>query len=240
MTTVHPPATTATREEALAVRQDVINTLTRSAVRSIVADFGSAAYGVAAVAGELDERTTSTLCREFDAVDGWSSETWSIAADGAVSLVSEEEFQVAPATERFSFSDCLRRIPDDALAVRGLLSGLKSDPVTTTLSEALGEQVRFASADVARYREGHYLRRHADTYEERRFGFVFFVSDGWRPGAGGELIVEGPHGDSYVFGPVAGRIAALRIAPGYQHQVARIQDEAWCRYSVAAHFRGVD
>ncbi|TLF69214.1 2OG-Fe(II) oxygenase [Nocardia asteroides NBRC 15531] len=86
------------------------------------------------------------------------------------------------------------------------------------------------------YRAGHYLRRHSDTYEDRVFGLVFFISDSWQHRDGGQLVVEYPDGRVDVLDPEPATVVALPIAPGYWHMVAEVSDTDWVRHSVAAHF----
>ncbi|PRA11979.1 hypothetical protein CQ010_07830 [Arthrobacter sp. MYb211] len=225
-----------TRAIGLEVRKSVIEMLSREDSLALISGFGPEQNGVAGSLSGLPPVASRSLFEEMRAIQDWKEEAWQLHSNQTVQRVSPQEFGRLSSEEQFSMSDCLREVPADALALRGLISGLKSEEVASSLSSAFGEAVRFKSADVARYRQGHYLRRHADNYEDRRFGLVFFLAPGWRYGYGGELMVEGPGGDAYVIQPHAGAVAALRIKQGYNHQVARMQSVTWTRFSIATHF----
>jgi len=111
-----------------------------------------------------------------------------------------------------------------------------SDEVRLALSGAFGQNIRFKSVDIARYAKDDYLRRHSDTFDDRRFGFVWFFSAGWSPGDGGELVIENEEGAALVVAPQQGNLAILTFRPGSFHQVAVIRSEHWTRYSIATHF----
>jgi Rps23 Pro-64 3,4-dihydroxylase Tpa1-like proline 4-hydroxylase len=149
---------------------------------------------------------------------------------------SAQEFTAAAPERRFSRSGCLRDIPQSALGIRAFISALKSPKVADAFSAAFGERASFRSADIAKYEADHYLRRHSDTFDDRRFGLVFFLSPGWAAGDGGEFVVEAPSGAALATQPEQGRLALLRINPGYHHSVCRIGSQSWVRYSIAVHF----
>ncbi|WP_030790497.1 2OG-Fe(II) oxygenase [Streptomyces sp. NRRL S-920] len=179
---------------------------------------------------------TAPLVSELAALPTWATEHWLLTPDDDVKPCSEQEFTEAAPERRFSRSGCLRDIPQSALGIRAFISALKSRKVADAFSSAFGESVSFRSADIARYEAGHYLRRHSDTFDDRRFGLVFFLSPGWSAGDGGELVVEAPSGASLATQPERGRLALLRINPGYHHSVCGIRSRTWVRFSVAVHF----
>lgn len=171
---------------------------------------------------------------------GWAEEFWTIDDSAAVHLVSDEEFFEVAGIRRFSRSDTLRRPRPDAYALRGFLSGLHSPEVSAAFSSVAHlDGVRYKSADIARYRPGHYLRRHDDVYDGRIFGLVFFPHDNWDPRWGTHLIAEKPDGRCAVVEPVPGSVAVMRLAGGHFHQVQPNNSDSWDRYSIAVHF-GVD
>lgn len=228
------------REDALNVRRAVIEMMVEPSSAALFRSFNETGNGVAGCLSGLPDDVVEILKNEMLSISNWNDETWELKDNQEVERVTHETFVQLPPTRRFSSSDCLRKVPESALAIRGLISGLKSEAVHNAVSSALGEKVSFRSADIARYRQGHYLRRHADTYEERRFGLVFFIASGWKSGFGGELVVEGPGGESFVVSPNSGKVAALRIKNGYHHQVAQVVDSTWIRLSIATHFAADD
>lgn len=115
----------------------------------------------------------------------WSEERWALRSDNSVALVDKQEFEATPASLRFSYSDSLRAGVEPALAVRDLLSGIRSRDVADAFSHAYGSKIEYKSSDVARYRYGHYLRRHADTFADRVFGVLTFLSPDWSHSHGG-------------------------------------------------------
>jgi Rps23 Pro-64 3,4-dihydroxylase Tpa1-like proline 4-hydroxylase len=151
-------------------------------------------------------------------------------------MCSQEEFDAATPETRFSFNDCLRKLPKDAYPVRALISAMESGEVATALSEAYGSPIVLKGVDMARYTEGHYLRRHADTFDDRHFALIFFLSANWTPGSGGELVVEAPSGEARVAFPEQGHLALLRISPGFQHEVCQVRSHSWTRYVLSVHF----
>ncbi|MFC8194177.1 2OG-Fe(II) oxygenase [Streptomyces sp. NPDC060006] len=225
-----------TRDAAIAFRGTVIGLLTSGAVAQSLARLSPGNDAPATSLPLMPESVTGTLVAELRALTTWSTERWLLTPDDDVAPCSAEEFAAADPERRFSESGCLRDIPQSALAIRAFLSALKSTEVADALSGAFGEPVSFRSADIAKYEKGHYLRRHSDTFGDRRFGFVFFLSGGWAPGDGGELVVEAPSGVTLATRPEQGRVAMLRINPGYHHGVCQIQSPTWVRYSLAAHF----
>ncbi|SOD62152.1 2OG-Fe(II) oxygenase superfamily protein [Streptomyces zhaozhouensis] len=179
---------------------------------------------------------TGPLLAELAALPTWATEQWLLTPDDNVQPADADEFAAAAPERRFSRSGCLRDIPKSALGIRAFISAVKSPKVADAFSTAFGEPVSFRSADIARYEADHYLRRHSDTFDDRRFGLVFFLSPGWTAGDGGELVVEAPSGAALTTQPEQGRLAMLRINPGYHHSVCRIRSRSWVRYSIAVHF----
>lgn len=136
-----------------------------------------------------------------------------------------------------SHSDCLRQPRKDAYALRGLLSALHSAPVADTFAEVAGTpSVSYMTADIARYRPGHYLRRHDDVYDGRVFGLVFFLHETWDRAADTRLIAEKPDGRCAVMEPLPNTVAVMRLANGHYHQVEQNLSTDWDRYSIAVHF----
>ncbi|MEV8215243.1 2OG-Fe(II) oxygenase family protein [Leifsonia sp. NPDC077715] len=167
----------------------------------------------------------------------WAEEHWTISDEGTVELVDQRRFERAEPRHRFSVSDTLRRPSADAYALRGLLSGLHSPVVLDAFSAVAGTRgAGYKSADIARYRPGHYLRRHDDLYDGRLFGLVFFVHEGWKPEYGTHLIAEKPDGRCQVVPPKAASVAMMRLAGGHFHQVQPNLSAEWHRYSLAVHF----
>lgn len=187
---------------------------------------------------------TSLLCArvlaDMASDDGWAEEFWTIDESAVVHMVDDDDFFAAAGIRRFSRSDTLRHPRRDAYALRGLLSGLRSPEVSAAFSSvAQLDAVRYKTADIARYRTGHYLRRHDDVYDGRIFGLVFFLHDDWDPQWGTHLIAEKPDGRCAVVEPVPGSVAVMRLAGGHFHQVQPNHSDSWDRYSIAVHF-GVD
>lgn len=176
------------------------------------------------------------VLRDMRRDQGWTEEHWRIDEDGEVDVVTSADFSVLPSQQRFSWSDTLRKPAAQSYALRGLLSALRSDEVLGCFSAVQGNEVRYRTADIARYRPGHYLRRHDDLYDGRVFGFVFFLHDLWPTGAGTRLVAEKPDGRCVVVEPRPGTLAVMRLADGHHHQVEPNFSADWDRYSLAVHF----
>jgi len=166
----------------------------------------------------------------------WETERWRLDEVGGVHLVTEAQFLALPQRERFSWSDSLRKPSPDAFALRGLLSALRTDAVLQRFGTVHGSPVQYRTADIARYRPGHYLRRHDDLYDGRVFGLVFFLHDAWPACAGTRLVAEKPDGRCAVVEPLPGTVAVMRLAGEHHHQVEPNHSEGWDRYSLAVHF----
>lgn len=225
--------------QAFEVKGHIVRELVSSKVLAAISEMG-AGVGRAKLIGHLEPNDHGAIVDELADIANWSEEYWILDHDDSVVKVTEQEFNTTEPNLRFSHSDSLRRASEDATATKALMSAVRSDTVAQHFSEAFGRKVEFRSADVARYRSGHYLRRHADTYEDRVFGLLFFLSSGWSAGCGGELIAESPSGEVDVVPPLTGRIGVLPIRPNYWHLVSRVKSADWVRYSVAAHFSTTD
>ncbi len=227
----------SSKESALAVREAVISLLTSEAALETVQSFSSGETTPRPrVIGCLPDDLRQVCHSEITQITTWSEERWALRSDNSVALVDKQEFEATPASLRFSYSDSLRTGVEPALAVRGLLSGIRSRDVADAFSHAYGDKIEYKSSDVARYRDGHYLRRHADTFADRVFGVLTFLSPDWSHSHGGELVVEAPDGSVDCIAPEPGTLAMLPIRPGFQHLVSRIRTSDWVRFSVASHF----
>lgn len=221
---------------ASALRRTVIERFTGPDVRAAVATMGPAGQEILTTLPLLSPEEAGLVLECLRHQDAWAEEKWLIFPDGAVRMCSDEEFAAAVPENRFSYNDCLRKLPEDAYPVRALLSAMESPAVAAALTEAYGSPIGIKGIDMARYTEGHYLRRHADTFDERLFGFIFFLAADWTPGSGGELVVEAPSGEAHVAYPRQGDVALLRIRPGFQHEVCQVRSSNWIRYVVSVHF----
>ncbi|QWB24448.1 MULTISPECIES: 2OG-Fe(II) oxygenase [Streptomyces] len=224
------------RDAAIAFHGKTIDLLTAAPAREALGLLRPGSDAPATSLPLMPPDMTHPLVSELAALPTWATEHWLLTPDDNVKPCGEDEFTEAPPERRFSRSGCLRDIPRDALGIRAFISALKSTDVADAFSEAFGERVSFRSADIAKYEAGHYLRRHSDTFDDRRFGLVFFLSPGWAAGDGGELVVEAPSGAALATQPEQGRVALLRINPGYHHSVCAIRSQSWVRYSIAVHF----
>jgi hypothetical protein len=234
--TVTARATGAAKETAIAFRRTVVDLLCGGAARTAISELGPDGTGTVFSLPLLSSEQSEYVLASLREQEGWAEEKWLILPDESVRLGSDEEFAEAPAEQRFSFNDCLRGLSADALPVRALISALESKEVAAAFSDAYGEPVAIRSVDMARYSQGHYLRRHSDTFDDRYFALVLFLADGWVPGAGGELLVESPGGEARVAYPEQGIAALMRINPGFHHQVSRLQSDSWVRYNLSVHF----
>lgn len=230
----------SSKESALAVRAAVISLLTSETAIETARSFGGDGTPRPQVIGTMPDDLRNVCHSEMTRVNTWSEERWVLRDDDSVGLVKEQEFMTTRPSQRFSYSDSLRTGADPALAVRGLLSGVRSPDVAAAFSQAYGKKVEYKSSDVARFRNGHYLRRHADTYADRVFGVLIFLSPDWAPCHGGELVVEAPDGSVDCIAPEPGALAMLPIRPGFHHLVSRIRTSDWVRFSIASHFSKVN
>lgn len=223
------------REIGFEVRRQLLAGLSDGRVGEAIVRLSKGVSGI-----ELDQilpdSVTRAIAADLRADQGWRMETWAFGGGSDVQAIDVNEFETMAPKARFSKNECLRKPAKDAYSLRGFLSGIVSSEASVLLSSAFGERVQFKSADVARYRRGDYLRRHCDTFDGRRFGLVWFFSDGWQSRDGGELVIEGPAGDSIVIRPRAGTVAALLFRSEYYHHVSAVRSSEWIRYSVATHF----
>lgn len=223
------------RELGHSVRAETLDALTSSLFGDVLRQLQSGKAGLT-TSSVLSAATANAILRDLEADAGWTEEHWILKPGGDVAPASRDEFESVDPVRRFSHNDCLRKPAHTSWALRGFLSALVSDEARVALSSAFGQPVRFRSADMARYTCGHYLRRHSDDFESRRFGFVWFFSPDWQLGAGGELLIESEAGDALVVPPLMASVAALAFRPSCHHQVARVKSSLWARYSVATHF----
>ncbi|QQC91087.1 2OG-Fe(II) oxygenase [Streptomyces alfalfae] len=224
------------RDAAIAFHGRMIELLTTARVAESLGLLRPGSDAPATSLPLLSPDMTEPLVAELASLPTWATEHWLLTPDDDVKPADADEFTAAAPERRFSRSGCLRDVPQSALGIRAFISAVKSPKVADAFSSAFGEPVSFRSADIAKYEAGHYLRRHSDTFDDRRFGLVFFLSPGWTAGDGGELVVEAPSGAALTTQPEQGRLAMLRIDPGYHHSVCRIRSQSWVRYSIAVHF----
>src|SRR5215510_6938094 len=180
------------------------------------------------ISGLTSELMTSSL---------WEEEYWALDEQGDVQLVSPQVFLATAGQSRFSHSDSLREAHRRLIpSLMNLERVLQSSDLGRALSAVYGEPVHFLSLEVARYRNGHFLRRHSDLVGGRRFAIVIFFSEGWQPGYGGELIFEAPSGAITAIQPVVGTGAVIPIHLGCWHAVKPVQTPSWVRISLSVHF----
>ncbi|MEU4799663.1 2OG-Fe(II) oxygenase [Streptomyces sp. NPDC023327] len=236
MSTTVQHTTDPLKAEAVAYRRRVVDLLTGDAMRGAVEELRPGGPAVLTTLPLLSPEEAAYFHRGMQQQEAWTLEKWLILPDESVRMCSDEEFAAAPPEQHFSHNDCLRRLPADAYAVRALISAMESPEVASALSDAYGAPLTVKGVDMARYTEGHYLRRHTDTFDDRHFAVIFFLADGWTPGDGGELVVESQSGAAEVAYPLQGHVALLRISPGYHHQVCRNKSDTWVRCGLSVHF----
>jgi hypothetical protein len=241
MTTAAPTAQTPQADpKALAAqrRAEAVDLLAGAALAEQVARMRPDGDGVLATLPLLSTEQADYFLGGLRGQPGWALEKWLIDDDGEVRMAPAAEYAAARPEHRFSNNFCLRSVSADASSypIRALISAAESPRVAAAMSEAYGRPVRLRGIDMARYEDGHHLRRHADVFEDRVFGLIFFLAPGWTPGCGGELVVEDTAGNAHVAGPVQGTVALLRIRPGYHHQVCQVRSGSWTRYVLSTHF----
>lgn len=223
------------RQLALHVNAEAIKALTDKKTQDCISAIlgGEICFSVD---GLLSQEVVDIISSSLREDAAWARECWVLGDDASVSRVEEPVFRSANLNRRFSTNDCLRIPSKTNLYLRGFLAALVSPQVKEMYSNFCGMDLHFKSADVTRYGKGDYLRRHADLFDDRRFALIWFFSDEWSSGRGGELIVEGEAGSSVVIGPHPGSVGIMAIRPGCFHQVAANQSQEWKRYTVATHF----
>ena len=98
--------------------------------------------------------------------------------------------------------------------LEALHAALNGRAVLDRIEAVTGERVASASAQVTRYRPGHYLTRHRDDPEgeARRLAYVLSLSEGWHPDHGGLLMFfadDGTPRDAWV--PQAGTLSLFGV-----------------------------
>lgn len=224
------------RALGLRVRDETISLLRGGVMSDAFAALRSG-EAVMEMASLFPDWLAQAVLRDMRRQAKWAEEFWVLTASGDVVAVSECVFRGASPTLRFSWNECLREPDPASYSLRGFLSALRSEDVAHAFSAASREEVVFKSTDVARYRKGHYLRRHADCFGDRRFGLVCFFSEGWSIGDGGELTVESADGRSVIIAPRPGTVAAMSIESDNSHLVAAVKSADWVRYSIATHYQ---
>ncbi|MGH7881630.1 MAG: 2OG-Fe(II) oxygenase [Candidatus Dormibacteraceae bacterium] len=220
----------------LRVRQQMIDFLTSDLLESSIRELRNSCKPGLILKGALDPELVTLIRTDLLDDPGWKQEYWLLKGTDDVLLVDSPEFDSAPPHLRFSRNACLRKPAAMSFCLRGLLSGAVSTEGRTALSQAYGERLKFVSADIAKYAQGDYLRRHSDTFSNRRLGLVWFLGDTIPPQSGGELIVESLTGESLVVEPAGGSVAVFILRESYSHLVASVHSPTWTRYSVATHY----
>ncbi|WP_333773333.1 2OG-Fe(II) oxygenase [Streptomyces sp. IBSBF 3136] len=229
MTSTTPVAT------GLHVRTAALDFLTSDRLAATLTDLRRSGAAGADITDAIPRTVADAVQKDMRQDPGWQQEYWLFDEKAQVHPVDPAVFFSSPHTARFSRNACLRRPSKASMSLRGLLSAVVSAQALDALSAVYGRTLRFASADIAAYRRGDYLRRHADTFDDRCFGLVWFLSNPDTTGSGGELVVEAPTGEGLVIAPRAGSVGVIPINPSYTHLVSRIQQD-WIRYSIATHY----
>jgi Rps23 Pro-64 3,4-dihydroxylase Tpa1-like proline 4-hydroxylase len=176
------------------------------------------------------------ISRDLRDDPGWRHEYWVLNENDDVELTGRAGFDRAEAKLKFSNNECLRKPLGESRHLLSTLAAFRSREVLSLFSETFGEPLRLCSVESTRYRSSEFLRRHQDLFEDRRFAVICYFSDKWEPGCGGELVVEGVGGAARVVAPHPGDLAIVAFRPGAYHQVAKVQQAGWARYSIAAHY----
>ncbi|MEU4820352.1 2OG-Fe(II) oxygenase [Actinomadura sp. NPDC023710] len=226
----------AAKSEAVAYRRRVIDLLTGDAIRTAVAEMRPGGESVLTTIPLLSPELAAYFHLSMQEQQAWAMEKWLILPDESVRICNDEEFAAAPPEQRFSYNDCLRKLPRDAYPVRALFSAVESPEVAAALGQAYGAPLGARGVGMNRYSKGHFLRRHSDIFDDRHFAMIFFLSGGWTLGDGGELVVEANSGAAQIAYPIQGHVALVRFGPGHHHQVCQTISNTWVRYNLGAHF----
>jgi hypothetical protein len=83
------------------------------------------------------------------------------------------------------------------------------------------------------YKRGDFLRRHTDNDKRKRLAFVFYLSDGWEPRFGGELIMTGPGGSLTAIESRYNSLVLFDVTADSEHYVEQIKSAAGGRARVS-------
>ena len=211
--------------------------LTQGSVLSAVRSLRASAGGLTLLPTSTGEMIGGQLLNELSRPHSWRTR-YRVRQPGT-GLAEETTavgFATTPPPERLSATDHLDTIPTADHHVRALIGAASSGPVLQALSGMYGDPLVCLSTDVIRLKSGQYRRRESEAGDLRSLALVFYVSRGWRPGFGGELLVEGPGGEVCVAAPRHGCMSVLRFDDGYHYGLAAVSSKSWVRYAIALYY----
>ncbi len=211
--------------------------LTQGSVLSAVRSLRASAGGLTLLPTSTGGMIGGQLLNELSRPHPWRTRYRIRQAEtGMTEETDSVGFATTPPLDRMSATDHLDTIPTADHHVRAFIATAGSGPVLQTLSGVYGEQLVCLSTDVIRCTSGQYRRRESEAGDLRSLALVFYVSRGWRPGFGGELLVEGPGGDVCVAAPRHGCMSVLRFDDGYHYALASVSSKSWVRYAIALYY----
>lgn len=225
----------STKESGKSIYLETINQIKSSSVKNKILNVKNGIAGEY-LAKLLREKTYNSISQDLMSDSNWKIENWTIDEAQVVKPVSDEKFKLAEPHQLFSTNFCLRNPSKLAWRLRGFLAALTAKEVLEHFSELYNEKIRFISADITQYRKGHFLRRHQDEFDGRRFGMIWYFGKGWEHGFGGELFIEDGEGRFMTVSPNIGNVSILGFSENNWHGVAENKVDNWIRLSVAAHY----
>ncbi len=215
-------------------RKLAFDCLTQGAVLSAVRSLRATSGGLIMLPTSTGEMIGGQLLNELSRPHPWRSRYQIRHPDsGLVAETTASGFASTPLPDRVSALDNLDVVPTADHHVRAFIGAASSGPVLQALSGVYGEPLVCLSTEVIRMKFGQYRRRESEAGDLRSLALVFYVSRGWRPGFGGELMIEGPGGEVCVAAPRHGCISVMRFDEGYHYGVAAVSSKSWVRYGIA-------
>jgi hypothetical protein len=158
--------------------------------------------------------------------------------------VPRERWEAVDDADRFFRYGRLVGVPDERRLSEDVLTYLQfrqafQQPGWRGYFERVSGLALAGSDDVGAHRmaDGDYLRPHSDDNRDRALALVLYLSPGWEPSWGGQLLVCDAHGVTSAVDPIFNRLVAFDVAVGSSHAVAPVAaPDGAARYTIGGWY----
>jgi hypothetical protein len=170
--------------------------------------------------------------RQLFEYDGHWRDSYGLSIDNlrAENVCGREEWEAADDKQRLWFFEVIKDGFVQGAPFAGwahwimLRKALESQPLLLALAErAALPAAASVSCNALRLGYGHYLRPHADDFQNRQLCGAFYVTDGWQRGYGGEFVMNANGESLYTVEPKTNRLVLFDLPEQAQPKAPRVE-----------------